>query len=200
MLFLFTPTLEGPTLSKLLLQKLSDAITIWESKNGFQIAFNSACTASESSLQLYLYKIEAPRSPWCNDGSILGTEIISSTGPSCPPKLTQFPSASFGSEGASQNFMPLTHSVSEPNVSLKLGHHSPAGFRLLLGGEGRQGTSSVYVHISTTAKGCWTSFNNTVMFNVYYQHGCSSAQAQQCYVLQANQAATLCSVLLYRRL
>lgn len=76
-LFLFTPTLEGPTLSKLLLQKLSDTITIWESRNGFQIVFNSACTSSESSLQLYLYKAEASRSPWCNNGAILGTEIIS---------------------------------------------------------------------------------------------------------------------------
>lgn len=57
--------------------------------------------------------------------------------------------------------MPLTHSVTEPNVSLKPGHHSPAGFRLLLGREASQGASSVYLHISTTAKRCWTSFNQT---------------------------------------
>lgn len=71
-LFLFTPTLEGPTLSKLLLQKLSDAITIWESQNGFQIVFNSAYTASEPSLRFYLYKAKTPRSPWCNDDAIFG--------------------------------------------------------------------------------------------------------------------------------
>lgn len=71
-LFLLTPTLEGPTLSKLLLQKLSDAITIWESQNGFQIVFNSAYTASEPSLRFYLYKANTPRSPWCNDGAIFG--------------------------------------------------------------------------------------------------------------------------------
>lgn len=71
-LFLLTPTLEGPTLSKLLLQKLSDAITIWESQTGFQIVFNSACTASEPSLQFCLYKAKTPRSPWCNDGAIFG--------------------------------------------------------------------------------------------------------------------------------
>lgn len=59
--------------------------------------------------------------------------------------------------------MPLTHSVTEPNVSLKPGHHSPAGFRLLLGREARQGASSVYLHISTTAKRCWTSFHQTAM-------------------------------------